>query len=354
MRHQEQEAKMSKSRLLGLLAITMVAGLMVSGCKNPMGLPPDTGTAGGWDDRVVFTLYGGQTIPVGTITVWNTPDMLYIQYDMTGNWWLEETHVSVATKLSSIPQKNGNPPPGQFEFKNTWNPRVQTYRYEIPFRAGWGIDSLYIATHAVAVELDGGGSVIQRQTGWTGPHPFPGRNWATYLRYNFAVLKNVTLPTGTVGATGVYVGDISTTYWRFTLSGVSSEWSGPQNGWCADVSNSSAPTNVTLFSTAIPSALPEDLRNTGWDNVNYLLNNRPTVAALTALDVQWAIWFLLSQPGVPYPDPQNYPQATLVKQMVDDAGALGDGWYPTTGDLMAVILKPTNSQQQICFIEVDP
>ena len=86
-------------------------------------------------------------VDVGDVNVWNDGDYLYVQYvvDAPG-WCLTETHLHVAMSMEAIPQKNGNPPPGQFDYK-TEHACVTEYTYEIPLE--WTpCTDLYIAAHA--------------------------------------------------------------------------------------------------------------------------------------------------------------------------------------------------------------
>ena len=347
---------MSKSRLLALLAITMVAGLLVTGCKNPMGLAPDTGIAWYWAARPeAFVLWAGKTINAGTVTIWVDAEFVYVKYDMAANWKLEETHVQVDDWLDGIPQRKGNPPPGQFEYGTTHNPRVQTYTYAIPLESDWdGTTTLYIATHAVAVQLDAYGGVVQRQTGWAGGKDFPGKNWAKYILYLPKAFKDVTLPTGTVKMRGTHLTP-PPSYWDIELANVPSGydvWNGHWKGWCAEENVLIVAGDwydVKLWSTANPN-LPTRCANAGWDNINYLLNHRATGAATG--EIQYAIWYLLGE-DVDYPTGvgEAYDR---VRSMIDDAVANGDDWYPTgSGDWIAVILE-TAEYYQLCFIEVDP
>lgn len=345
---------MKRTRLLAVLAIAMVAGLLLTGCQDPMDFDSGANIAWHWEPGpMVYTLWAGQHINAGTVSVWNTPDTLYIKYDMAENWWLEETHVHAALELESIPHsKKGNPIPGKFEFKDDWDPRVQTCTYAIPFRDGWGVDTcLYIATHAVAVRLVKG-KVKQRETGWGGDNEFPGKNWAKYIRYCFRrAYKDVTLPTEwitmvahlTVGQPG------AESYWLVTLSGVPpgyDVWNGDWLGWCGEMWIGLEPEteySVRLWSTFDPN-LPPRLQHDHWDNINYLLNHKHPDA--TAEDIQYAIWYLRGDvlPTGGYP---------LSMEMYNDAMLNGTDWYPSSGDWVAVLLE-TPERVQLCFIEVDP
>jgi hypothetical protein len=342
---------MSKVRLLAVLAITMVAGLMVTGCKDQMGLPSDVGIAGGWDTRQVSPLYNGDD-SVGTVTVWNTLDSLYVQYDVDGDQWLEKTDLSVTTRAGDIPQRDGNPGCGQFEFRNTWNEPRQSCTYMIPYRAGWGGKEICIATHCEETQRDCHGHETSRHNCWGGRDRFCGKDRCHYIKYRFPCVKNVDLPCGSVKMMGTYSGDVS--YWTISLAVPgrdSLDWTGERLGWCVSTSHpltESTWLDVRLWSTAIPSSLPTRLQNAGWDNVNYLLNHKSTDLSVTAMDIETSVLYLLGM--IDYP-PESY---TLARQMIDDAVAHGDGWYPTSGEVIAVIAEPCDTNEQRCIIEVDP
>ncbi len=94
-----------------------------------------------------FTLLAGQDINVGKVCVWHDTDNLYVKYETTGGWKMTETHLAVATDLDDIPQKNGNPIPGQFlPYSTKHDPAVTEWTYEIPL--GLGSEPLVIAAHA--------------------------------------------------------------------------------------------------------------------------------------------------------------------------------------------------------------
>lgn len=173
-----------KRTLLMILPLVMFA-LLGTACDR-MGQPQQPAMAGisdvcGVPQQVI--LYAGQTINAGNVTVWNDQTDLYVQFSTSNGWLLGETHVAVATSLAGIPQKNGNPIPGQFPYKMNHNPPVGTYTYIIPLDNWQPGQQLYIAAHAVVVQLDQNGNVIRRETGWGNGPGFPGKNWATYIMY---------------------------------------------------------------------------------------------------------------------------------------------------------------------------
>ncbi len=99
-------------------------------------------------DPFVTDLIAAQHIDAGDVSVWNDGEHLFVTYETSGDWSLTETHLHVATNLADIPQKNGNPPPGQFEHSMDHDPPVTEYTYAIDLN-GWGPSTeLYIAAHA--------------------------------------------------------------------------------------------------------------------------------------------------------------------------------------------------------------
>jgi len=99
--------------------------------------------------ETTFYLYAGQNYKVGTITIWKNDTNLNIKYYLDDGYEINETHLHVATSLEGIPQHNGNPPPGQFQYKQTHDPLVTEYTYSIPWDSSWDNQPLYIAAHAV-------------------------------------------------------------------------------------------------------------------------------------------------------------------------------------------------------------
>ncbi|MBM3332333.1 hypothetical protein FJY68_10895 [candidate division WOR-3 bacterium] len=372
---------MRRTRLLAVLAIAVVAGLMVTGCERQGDLTQRVGVASTWIPNLqpaTFTIWAGQNQNAGNVTVWFDQTKLYIKYQTTGNWWISETHAHAATSLGGIPQKNGNPSPGKFEFKNTFNPKVQTWTYAIPVKPGWveGTE-LYIATHCVVSQLVGG-KYVNEQTGWAGPHDFPGRNWAKYIKYR-RYIKDVRLPDYVVRAR---VDEGSLPYFppsTFTVSltGITETfydvWNYPDTsypGWCAEHDKGILVFNgfneyLTKLHSTENWMLPgyPDIHPDRWDNVNYLLNHK--LPGATADDIQVAIWWLLTpeDPKLPL----DHPLIGNAKTMHDEALLYGEGWHPIpgAGQVIGVFLDiqsmffmgkpmPLRFDIQPVIIEVDP
>lgn len=122
---------------------------------NPVGCTPTE-----------VTLFAGQTINSGTVSVTNDADFIYVTYTSTNGWKITQTHLYVG-ECALIPVNNpGNPMPGQFPYKTTHTGGVTSFTYQVPIGTiGLGYCGC-IAAHAVVVKLNAAGQVIEQQTGW--------------------------------------------------------------------------------------------------------------------------------------------------------------------------------------------
>jgi hypothetical protein len=137
----------------------------------------------------VVTLFAGQTIDSGTVTVSNDDDFLYVTFLTANDWLLSETHLHVADSLAGIPQtKKGNPKVGNFSYKTTHDPEVTEFTYVIA-KADLSLDdnnSMVVAAHAVVVQYDDAGNQISNETGWGDGDRFVDRgSWATYFMHTW-------------------------------------------------------------------------------------------------------------------------------------------------------------------------
>jgi hypothetical protein len=132
----------------------------------------------------------GKKYNVGTVTIKNDTENLYVIYDVNDpNWYLTETHVAVATSLSGIPQtRKGNPKVGHFADSNDHdlNDMVGSFTVTIPL-ASLGGDSLVVAAHAAVEKIVSVDPLMTRdETAWAdgcNGTSFPGKNWATYVMF---------------------------------------------------------------------------------------------------------------------------------------------------------------------------
>jgi len=161
----------------GIFSVLFVAVLALT-----MGLAP--GVMADNDTKVV-TLYAGQHIDVGTVSVWKDGDNLYVKYELAPGvvaegWCIVETHVHVGKEPTDFPLagRSGNPVPGRFDYKADHEPCVTECEYVIPLGDWEAGDVLLIAAQAV-VENE-----TDHETAWADGTRFVDRgNWATYFTY---------------------------------------------------------------------------------------------------------------------------------------------------------------------------
>ena len=127
------------------------------------------------------TLFGGQTIDTGTVTISNDGTSITITYATNDPWVITAVHLAVADSLAGIPQNgNHNPLPGHFPINTTYNPPVTSVSFTIPLGSFTPGETLFIGAQAEVTAPGGqGGS----QTGWGFGPRFGGHNWATYINY---------------------------------------------------------------------------------------------------------------------------------------------------------------------------
>ncbi len=143
-------------------------------------------------------LIAGQTNYIGTVTVWYEDGALHVKYRTFPGFCLTETHLHVADSLDGIPQKNGNPIPGQFDYKDDLDcVRMKEYIISMDWTA---TTNLIIAAHAVVAGPDG-----FEETAWgvrcgkIDVYGFPGKNWAAYITYPNAQIDTTSIPARSSG-----------------------------------------------------------------------------------------------------------------------------------------------------------
>lgn len=268
---------------------------------------------------------------VGDVRVWNDGDYLYVEYVLTDpEWCLTETHLHIDVGLDLIPQKNGNPIPGKFDFSDEHD-CVDTFQYAIPIT--WDpFEVLYIAAHAVVQSfvgyenpnLDNFAAALPAQVSMSVQYPYPGG--PAYFP--------VTTVTG------------------YTLTGT-------YEGWCVDTDHTiSQNTNYTANVYSSYETLPEGLLEfpENLDLVNWIINQgfvgQPSTCDgnYTYGDIQRAIWALVednqSSSGL-----GSWSQCR-VDEILAAAYANGEGFEPGCEDYVAVILQPIGGQQVVTIAQV--
>lgn len=163
-----------KSQLAVLLILVLTAFLIWGCSEQQVNGPNDTNAGKNGIIQLSHTegepflvpLIAGQNMEVGVIEVWNDLSNLHVKYVITDpDWCLTETQLHVSTDPDLIPQHNGNPAPGQFDYKDEHD-CLSEFEYSIPLVVGEPVkpkdppphtwecdDDLFIAAHAVVVRL---------------------------------------------------------------------------------------------------------------------------------------------------------------------------------------------------------
>jgi hypothetical protein len=109
----------------------------------------------------VVTLFAGQTINAGSVTVSNDASFIYVTYNTANGYVLTQTHLFVG-ECALIPvNRPGNAIPGQFPYASAHN-NLTSYTYQVPISSIRGGSCGCIAALAVVSLASGGGT----QTGW--------------------------------------------------------------------------------------------------------------------------------------------------------------------------------------------
>ena len=183
----------SKSNLMksSFTLLTAALVLTVSSCQKaavePQVLSNDQGkvdTPEGTCPATEVNLIAGQTINSGTVTVTNDAAYIYVTYTTAPGWYMTQTHLFVGDCNAVPVNGQGNPMPGQFPYANNHN-NATSYTYQVPISAIPAGGCGCIAAHAVVVQMNASGQVIQTQTGWgNGIRINPtGGNWGMKFSY---------------------------------------------------------------------------------------------------------------------------------------------------------------------------
>lgn len=134
---------------------------------------------------VETAMLAGQSTNVGTVTVWNDADNVYVHYQFTGDYKLKKTHLFVGA-CSAIPVNNsGNPRIGQYPYQTTHGTTgVSSYTYTIPKSSLPATGCLCVSAHAEVVGYNASGQLIFSETGWgQGEQVTDGGSWAMKFGY---------------------------------------------------------------------------------------------------------------------------------------------------------------------------
>lgn len=130
-----------------------------------------------------YDLLAGQTIDAGDVcfTTDTASGTLFVTYYTYGGWELTEAHLWVGQVQDGYPHaKNGNPKIGNFPYNSGPLAGATTYSFSVPLgsvQSFFDLDnltdycdqsgSLYAMAHAAVRRVDGSGTVVQTETGWS-------------------------------------------------------------------------------------------------------------------------------------------------------------------------------------------
>lgn len=254
---------------------------------------------------------GGSTATetvVGKVQAWNDADNLYVQYFPQPPWYLRLTHVEVATSWEAIPQKNGNPIPGQFTYGDGAGPHAIPLQ-DIEGYTGPG-DKLYIAAHAeVCKDV---GSIVA--------------NLPDFVKMDVSLPDPATHIDVLVYDGGILAGSYS--------------------AYCVEL-------DLPILEPYTYENVAVSTNGHGplvMQKVNYVLNQDYIGQGYENSEIQGALWRLFGysqQDLVDYfslqsPDdyPQPPPDLAKVEEIVADAEANGAGFEPECGDYIGIKLDP--------------
>lgn len=129
----------------------------------------------------VVNLLAGKDILIGSLTVSNDDENLYVTYNTSSTWVIKETHLFAGgdtVDISSIPVNNGgNPKVGHYPYKNEHD-NVNEYTYTISLD-DIPLDVMLISAQAEVINSE----TSEEEGAWAEGIEFPGGNWAMYFPY---------------------------------------------------------------------------------------------------------------------------------------------------------------------------
>lgn len=170
---------MKRRKLFGLLALVTLLAFAFGGTGTAAAVPLDAEICG---EPAVYTLWGGKTINVGTVTVANDETNLYVTYETTDNWYLTEVHLYV---LNYEPLERLTP--GHAPYKSGNISYATTYTFVIPLEdLGFPITCdetvLWLQAHAAVVKIVDG-EIVKSETAYGGDINPNANPWYGNIRY---------------------------------------------------------------------------------------------------------------------------------------------------------------------------
>ena len=201
--------------------LALAATILVHACgESPTGLSRDRAPEIGFPEALLSIAPDkvcGEATPVdlignaggrlGTVTVSNDDDEITVVYATSGDWELDETHLSVASSVDGIPTSpSGSPQVGRFPYTARHAPGTTTFAVTIAIDA-LGLqadDAFVVAAHADVIDrMDTNGrGDDRRESAWGDGTPFPRRGQGEAGSYFEQVVRRCTEVTQTIGEEG--------------------------------------------------------------------------------------------------------------------------------------------------------
>jgi hypothetical protein len=125
----------------------------------------------------VFDLFAGQSVDVGSVTVANDDQNIYVTFSTDAGWFLTETHLYVMDYAAT-----SRLAPGQAPFKSGALSNASSFTFAVPFDACGG--TVYIQAHAAVVKVNELGEVIGGETAYGGEISKPKKgSWFGTIDY---------------------------------------------------------------------------------------------------------------------------------------------------------------------------
>ena len=138
-------------------------------------------------DPIQKDLLAGQTIGVGEVLISNSETHLFVTYNLTGNWWLSESHLFAGNIEDASFTKSGNPQIGKFPYHGQHD-LTQHYTFTIPLEDL--DDPISIIAHAVVVKRENG-QITETETAFgEGITEFIGNRWGWIISYKLQSCDN--------------------------------------------------------------------------------------------------------------------------------------------------------------------
>ncbi len=167
-------------------ASVLAALFAITGCMAPVdgvraGLTEEIGDAEICGDYEI-TLYAGQHMDAGTVTVNNDATNVYVTIETDNGWTMNAYHIYLG--FGPVPMNRpGAPIPGHFPYSDEVPAGTTSVTVTIPLADFDGAceDELVFAVHAELQRQDG--RTVQQETGWNDCDNDFRRGWGSYCTY---------------------------------------------------------------------------------------------------------------------------------------------------------------------------